>query len=34
MINEGDKTPNITIEASDGSKVDLAAPGLPGTRPG
>jgi peroxiredoxin Q/BCP len=29
MINEGDKAPNITAEASDGSKVNLAAPGQP-----
>ena len=29
MIQEGDKSPAITIAASDGSKVDLAAPGRP-----
>jgi len=29
MINEGDKAPNITVTASDGSSVDLAAPGQP-----
>jgi peroxiredoxin Q/BCP len=29
MINEGDKTPSITVTASDVSKVDLAAPGQP-----
>ena len=29
MINEGDKAPAITVTASDGSKVDLAAPGQP-----
>ena len=29
MIQEGDKGPAITIAASDGSKFDLAAPGLP-----
>jgi thioredoxin-dependent peroxiredoxin len=29
MINQGDKTPAITITASDGSSVDLAAPGKP-----
>jgi thioredoxin-dependent peroxiredoxin len=29
MINEGDKAPAITVEASDGSKINLAAPGQP-----
>ena len=29
MINEGDQAPVITVTASDGSKVDLAAPGKP-----
>ena len=29
MINEGDRAPAITVTASDGSKVDLAAPGQP-----
>ena len=29
MINEGDKAPSMTVTASDGSKVDLAAPGQP-----
>jgi peroxiredoxin Q/BCP len=29
MINEGDKAPAITIAASDGSSVDLSAPGQP-----
>ncbi len=29
MINEGDKAPNIDVTASDGSSVDLAAPGAP-----
>jgi peroxiredoxin Q/BCP len=29
MINEGDKAPNIDITASDGSLVNLAAPGAP-----
>ena len=29
MINEGDKAPNLTLTASDGSSVDLAAPGAP-----
>jgi len=29
MINEGDKAPAITVEASDGSSIDLAAPGKP-----
>ena len=29
MINEGDKAPAINVTASDGSKVDLAAPGQP-----
>lgn len=29
MINEGDKAPNLTVTASDGSSVDLAAPGQP-----
>jgi thioredoxin-dependent peroxiredoxin len=29
MINEGDKAPSITIISSDGSSVDLAAPGEP-----
>lgn len=29
MINQGDKAPAITLAASDGSKVDLAAPGQP-----
>ena len=29
MINEGDKAPAITVGASNGSKVDLAAPGQP-----
>jgi peroxiredoxin Q/BCP len=29
MINEGDKTPDMTIEASDGSRVNIATPGHP-----
>jgi thioredoxin-dependent peroxiredoxin len=29
MINEGDKAPGLTISASDGASVDLAAPGAP-----
>jgi thioredoxin-dependent peroxiredoxin len=29
MINEGDKAPSITVTSSDGSSVDLAAPGEP-----
>jgi thioredoxin-dependent peroxiredoxin len=29
MINEGDKAPAITVSASDGSSVNLAAPGQP-----
>ena len=29
MINEGDRAPAITVIASDGSTVDLAAPGEP-----
>ena len=29
MISEGDKAPAITVQASDGSSVDLAAPGEP-----
>ena len=29
MINEGDKAPQLKIAASDGSTVDLAAPGAP-----
>ena len=29
MINEGDRAPAITVEASDGSSIDLAAPGKP-----
>ncbi|MES2136582.1 MAG: peroxiredoxin [Pseudomonadota bacterium] len=29
MINEGDKAPALTVQASDGSSVDLAAPGRP-----
>jgi peroxiredoxin Q/BCP len=29
MIKEGDRAPAITVTASDGSKVDLAAPGQP-----
>jgi len=29
MINEGDKVPAMSLTASDGSKVDLAAPGQP-----
>lgn len=29
MINEGDKAPNITVTASDGSSIDLSAPGQP-----
>jgi peroxiredoxin Q/BCP len=29
MINEGDKAPAITVDASDGSSIDLAAPGKP-----
>ena len=29
MISEGDKAPAITIAASDGSSIDLAAPGQP-----
>jgi peroxiredoxin Q/BCP len=29
MINEGDKAPTITVTASDGSSINLAAPGHP-----
>ncbi len=29
MINEGEKAPAITVESSDGRKVDLASPGQP-----
>ena len=29
MINEGDKTPDMTVEASDGSRVNIATPGQP-----
>jgi peroxiredoxin Q/BCP len=29
MINEGDKAPAITVSASDGSNINLAAPGQP-----
>ena len=29
MINEGDRTPAITVTTSDGSTVDLASPGQP-----
>jgi peroxiredoxin Q/BCP len=29
MINEGDKAPGLTVTASDGSAVSLAAPGSP-----
>ena len=29
MITEGDKAPNLTLTASDGSSVNLAAPGAP-----
>jgi len=29
MINEGDKAPGMTVTASDGTSVDLAAPGSP-----
>ena len=29
MINQGDKAPVITVTATDGSSVDLAAPGRP-----
>ena len=29
MISEGDKAPNITIRPSDGSNIDLSAPGRP-----
>jgi len=29
MINEGDKTPDMTIEASDGSRVNIATPRQP-----
>jgi thioredoxin-dependent peroxiredoxin len=29
MINEGDKTPAMTVTASDGSAVNIAAPGEP-----
>jgi peroxiredoxin Q/BCP len=29
MINEGDRAPSLKVEASDGSKLDLAAPGQP-----
>ena len=29
MINEGDKAPEMTLTTSDGSSVDLAAPGTP-----
>jgi peroxiredoxin Q/BCP len=29
MVNEGDKAPNLTVTASDGSTINLAAPGQP-----
>jgi thioredoxin-dependent peroxiredoxin len=29
MIDQGDKAPSITVTASDGSNIDLAAPGRP-----
>ena len=29
MINEGDKAPSITVTATDGSTLNLAAPGQP-----
>ncbi|MFL6764026.1 MAG: peroxiredoxin, partial [Sphingomicrobium sp.] len=29
MLNEGDNAPAITVTASDGTRVDLAAPGEP-----
>ena len=29
MIGEGDKAPALTVETSDGSKINLAAPGQP-----
>jgi peroxiredoxin Q/BCP len=29
MVNEGEKAPNMTVSASDGSSVDLASPGQP-----
>ena len=29
MINEGDKAPAITVEATDGTSIDLSAPGQP-----
>ncbi len=29
MINEGEKAPAITVERSDGGKIDLASPGQP-----
>jgi peroxiredoxin Q/BCP len=29
MINEGEKAPGLTITASDGSSIDLSAPGAP-----
>jgi peroxiredoxin Q/BCP len=29
MINEGDKAPSLTVTATDGSTLDLAAPGQP-----
>ena len=29
MISEGDKAPEITVTASDGSTLDLASPGQP-----
>ena len=29
MINEGDKAPDLTVTASDGSSVNLSAPGQP-----
>ena len=29
MINEGDKAPSMTVNASDGSRIDLASPGQP-----
>ena len=29
MISEGEKAPNITVTASDGSSIDLASPGQP-----
>ena len=29
MINEGDKAPDLTVKASDGSTINLASPGAP-----